>query len=168
MQRTAISINAFYDSSKTFKKYTTWHSVRVSAIFFFPKSFSWGTLTFLYLCLPFLYTPAKWLTWHCLDVECAQWPAKALFIYSALHYCFCLHTCVWDSGIGPLGRWTTHVENVNSALKLVSPKGGEKVEIVLTGIRWQKCLKWVSVTQNAIRNMLIFMCTDLHLRWYNK
>lgn len=37
MQRTAISINVFYDSSKTFKKYTTWHSVRVSAIFFSSK-----------------------------------------------------------------------------------------------------------------------------------
>lgn len=80
--------------------------------------------THLYLCVHPRKTKKKKkekLTWHCLDVECAQWPVRALFIYSALHYCFCLHTCVWDSWMGPLGRRTTHVENVNSALEPVPP-----------------------------------------------
>lgn len=54
-------------------------------------------------------------------VGCAQWPVRALFICSALHYCFCLRTCVWDSWIGPLGEQTTHVEYVNSALGTVPP-----------------------------------------------
>lgn len=75
---------------------------------------------FFYLCLLFfLFTPAKYLAWHRLHVECAQWPSRTLFIYSALHYCFCLHTCVCNSGIGPLGRRTTHVENVNLQCKLI-------------------------------------------------